>query len=106
MLEEILIDFALIIIGIIEALPNSKARNPSANQLVRSGTSPAPNYCEAQSAESRKDSIPKMKIPLKRTRETMIWLKISARKRMCDIAQVQTGIAACDELVAIFVRST
>jgi len=106
MLEERLIGFAVIIIGIIEILPNSKAGNHIANQLVRSGTSPAPNYGEAQSAESRKDFIHKMKISLKELRETMIWLKIIARKRMCDIDQVQAAIAECDELVAIFVRST
>jgi hypothetical protein len=55
MLEERLIDFAVIILGVFEALPNSKAGNHIANQLIRSGTSPAPNYGEAQSAESRKD---------------------------------------------------
>ena len=106
MLEERLIDFAFIVIRIIEALPNSKAGNHIAKQMVRSGTSPAPIYGEAQSAESRKDFIHKMKISLKELRETMIWLKIIARKRMCDIDQVQTAIAECDELVAIFVRST
>ena len=36
----------------------------------------------------------------------MIWLKIIAGKRMCDIAQVQAAIAGCDELAAMFVRST
>jgi len=38
--------------------------------------------------------------------DRLIWLKISARKRMCDIAQARAAIAECDELVAIFVRST
>ena len=65
MLEERRIDFAVIIIGMIEALPNSKPGNHIANPLVRSGTSPAPNDGEAQSAESRKDFIRKMKISLK-----------------------------------------
>jgi len=88
------------------SFPKFEGRIHIANQLVRSGTSPAPNYGEAQSAESRKDIIHKMKIPLKELRETMIWLKIIARKRMCDIAQVQAAIAECDELVAIIVRST
>ena len=106
MLEERLIDFAVIIIGMIEALPNSKAGNHIASQLVRSGTSPEPNDGEAQSAEFRKDFLHKMKISLKKLRETMIWLKIIARKRMCDIAQGQAAIAECDELVALLVRST
>ena len=104
-LEERLIDFAVLIIGIVESLPNSKAGNHIANQLIRSGTSPAPNYGEAQSTESRKDFIHKMKISLKELRETLIWLKIIARKRMCEVDQVEAAITECNELVAIFVRS-
>mgnify|MGYP001018266089 FL=1 len=61
-LEERLIDFAVAIVDVVESLPNSKAGNHIANQLIRSGTSPAPNYGEARSAESRKDFIHKMKI--------------------------------------------
>ena len=79
-LENRLIDFAVQIINVIEALPNTKAGNHIAGQLVRSGTSPAPNYGEAQSAESRKDFIHKMKIALKELRESLIWLRIIERK--------------------------
>jgi len=105
-LEERLVDFAVIVIGIVESLPNSKAGNHIANQLIRSGTSPAPNYGEAQGAESRKDFIHKMKISLKELRETSIWLKIIARRSMCDVGQIHTAIAECNELIAIFVKST
>jgi four helix bundle protein len=91
--EERLIDFTVIIVCVVEALPNSKAGNPIANQWIRSGTSPAPNDGEAQSAESRKNFIHKMKISLKELRETMVWLKIIA-------------ISECNELIAIFVSST
>ena len=61
-LEDRLIDFAVVIMGVTEALPNTKAGSHVAGQLIRSGTSPAPNYGEARSAESRKDFIHKMKI--------------------------------------------
>ena len=64
-LEDRLINFAVLMIDIVEALPNTRASNHIAGQLVRSGTSPASNYGEAQSAESRKDFIHKMKIALK-----------------------------------------
>ena len=76
-LEDGLVDFAVRIINVVEALPTSKAGNHIAGQLIRSGTAPAPNYGEAQSAESRKDFIHKMKIALKELRETLIWLKSS-----------------------------
>ena len=105
-LEDRLIDFAVAIIGVTEALPNTKAASHVAGQLIRSGTSPAPNYGEARSAESRKDFIHKMKISLKELRETMIWLKIISRKPMIVGEVVDAAISECDELIAIFVSST
>ncbi len=104
-LEDSLVDFAVRIINVVKALPSSKAGNHVAGQLIRSGTAPAPNYGEAQSAESRKDFIHKMKIALKELRETLIWLKIIERKPLCEPARM-TGIKKeCDELNAIFVKS-
>jgi four helix bundle protein len=105
-LEDRLIDFAVMVIGVVEALPNSKAGNHIASQLVRSGTSPAPNYGEARSAESRKDFIHKMKISLKELRETAIWLKIISRKRLASEALTSGAIKECGELIAIFISST
>jgi len=105
-LEDRLIDFAVASMGVAEALPNTRAGNHVAGQLIRSGTSPAPNYGEARSAESRKDFIHKMKISLKELRETMIWLRIIARKRMVPGDGVTTVIKECDELISIFVSST
>ena len=75
-LEERLIDFAVRIIRTAESLPKTKAGNHIAGQLIRCGTSPAPNYGEAQSAESRSDFIHKMKISLKELCETRVWLLV------------------------------
>lgn len=105
-LEDRLVDFAVLVIGVVEALPSSKAGSHIGAQMIRSGTSPAPNYGEARSAESRKDFIHKMKIALKELRETMIWLKIIARKRLVDRSLVSSVITECDELLAIFIAST
>jgi hypothetical protein len=52
-LDERLIEFASTIIDISEALPKTFAGSHIAGQLVRSDTSPALHYGEAQSAESR-----------------------------------------------------
>ncbi len=104
-LEDRLVDFAVRIINVVEALPSSKAGNHVAGQLIRSGTAPAPNYGEAQSAESRKDFIHKMKIALKELRETLIWLKIIERKPLCEPAKMTDITKECDELIAIFVKS-
>lgn len=104
-LEDRLVDFAVSVIGIVEGLPNTKAGNHVGNQLIRSGTSPAPNYGEARSAESTRDFVHKIKISLKELRETHIWLRILARKKLGDLQSLPAVIGECDELIAIFVSS-
>ena len=105
-LEKRLIDFAVRIINVVEALPNTRAGNHIAGQLVRCGTSPAPNYGEAQSAESRNDFIHKIKIVLKELRETRVWLKIIQRRSLLkSTREIELLIAECDELISIFVTS-
>ena len=64
-LEDRLIDFVVLIIEIADSLNNSCAGIYIAGQMIRSGTSPALHYGEAQSAESRRDFIHKIKILLK-----------------------------------------
>jgi four helix bundle protein len=105
-LEDRLINFSIAIIEVVEALPNTKVGNHIVGQLVRSGTSPAPNYGEAQSAESRKDFIHKMKIALKELRETRIWLIIIHRKSLIKPAnKVDPVLTECQELIRIFAKS-
>lgn len=105
-LEDRLLDFSVRIINVVEALPNTRAGNHIAGQLIRCGTAPAPNYAEAQSAESRKDFIHKMKIALKELRETLVWLKIIQRKRLLKCKEeLQALITECNELISIFVTS-
>ncbi len=54
-LEERLIQFAVRVLHVVDALPDTRAGRHIAGQLVRCGTSPAPNYGEAEDAESRDD---------------------------------------------------
>ena len=105
-LEERLIDFAVRIIPIAESLPKTKVGNHIAGQLIRCGTSPAPNYGEAQSAESRADFIHKMKICLKELRETRIWLIMVVRANLIKPAsKLQLLIDENNQLISIFVTS-
>ena len=105
-LEERLIEFSVLIIEIVNEMPNSKAGNHLSGQLVRCGTSVSLNYGEAQSGESRKDFIHKMKIVLKELRETFICLKIIHKTKLY---KKETKIAKAkkenDELISIFVKS-
>lgn len=105
-LQDRLIDFVVRVLNVIESLPSTKAGSHIAGQLVRSGSSPAPNYGEAQSAESRKDFIHKMKIALKELRETLVWLLVIQRKPLIEPAEkLDPLIQENNELIAIFVAS-
>ena len=53
-----------------------------AGQLVRCGTSPAPNYAEARAAESPADFVHKLAVVLKELRESSIWLRIIIRAEL------------------------
>ncbi len=75
-LEERLLEYSVSIIKLVEKLPNTRAGNHVAGQLIKSGTSPYPNHGEAQAAESKKDFIHKMRICLKELRESKRWLRL------------------------------
>lgn len=105
-LEERLIDFAVAIIKLAESLPGTFAGKHLSGQIIRSGTSPALNYGEAQSAESRKDFIHKIKIILKELRETLIGLKIISKSNLLSNQKLLFGlITENNELISIFVKS-
>ena len=104
-LEDRLIDYAVRIIHLSEQLPESKAGKHIAGQLLRSGTSPAANYAEAQSAESVKDFIHKIKISLKELRESKVWITILERTQLIRPSLLKSLIKETDELIAILFKS-
>ena len=104
-LEDRLIEFASTAIDIVETLPETKSAGHIGNQLLRSGTSAAPNYGEAQGAESRRDFLHKMKICLKELRETRIWLLLIARRSLANCDTLQAALAESEELIRIFKKS-
>jgi len=105
-LEERLIKFAVLIVEISESMPNSYAGKHLSEQLLRSGTSPALNYGEAQSGESRKDFIHKIKIALKELRETFVCLKIILRSNLHKSEEkINEALKENNELISIFVKS-
>ena len=105
-LEERLIEFSVLIIEIVNETPNSKAGNHLSGQLVRSGTSVSLNYGEAQSAESKKDFIHKMKVILKELRETFVCLKIIHLSKLYKIeGKIIKAKKENNELISIFVKS-
>lgn len=105
-LENRLIKFSVLIVEIVKEIPRTKSGTHLANQLVRSGTSVALNYGEAQSGESRKDFIHKMKIVLKELRETFVCLKIIDETNLYqNQVLVDKAKTENNELISIFVKS-
>jgi hypothetical protein len=64
-LEDRLLEFSARIIRLVDALPNTRAANHLAGQILRSGTSPYGNHGEVEAAESSKDFVRKLKVCLK-----------------------------------------
>jgi four helix bundle protein len=105
-LEERLVEFSCRIIEVVEALPNTKAGNYIAGQLIRCGLAPALLYGEAQSAESRMDFIHKMKIVLKELKETRVCLKIISKSAMIKPLERLNDIKSENEqLISIIAKS-
>jgi four helix bundle protein len=105
-LEERLLEFASAIIDLSEKLPNSRAGNHIAGQILRSGTSPYAIHGEAESAESREDFVHKIKICLKELRETRRWARLIRHKHWAqDDPTLIFTLGESEELIRIFMSS-
>ena len=104
-IQERLIDFAVSIIKFTTKLPKSTVGKHVSGQILRSGTSPAPNYAEARSAESSNDFIHKLKISLKELNETAVGLQIIIRSKMIPSKECMDLQKECDELCKIISAS-
>ena len=104
-LEERLVNFAVRIVKLAASLPRTPAGKHIAGQILRSGTSPAPNYGEARGAESTADFIHKLRIVLKELNETSIWLRIIQRSELISRQLLVDIKRENDELCRIFAAS-
>ena len=89
-IEERLIKFSVDVINICGKVKDNFASQHLSKQLIRSVTSVALNYGEAQSAESSKDFQHKMKICLKELRESLVNMKIQKNANLVkDIEKIR-----------------
>ncbi len=77
-LEERTARFGEAIITFTKKIPVNEVSKPIIGQLVRAGTSVGANYCEADSAHSKKDFNHKIAICKKESRESKHWLRMIA----------------------------
>jgi four helix bundle protein len=104
-IAERLLKFAVRIIKLVNALPNTIVARHIAGQLIRSGTSCGSNYEESRGAESRADFIHKLGIVLKEIKESRFWLKVIYHAQIIKSEQIELLIKECEELAAIIAKS-
>ena len=104
-LEDRLINFSVRIIKLSASLPRTPAGKHVAGQILRSGTSPAPNYGEARGAESHNDFVHKLRIVLKELNETSIWLRVIECSELIRKDLLGDIINENNELCRIFTAS-
>ncbi|MBX3441833.1 MAG: four helix bundle protein [Planctomyces sp.] len=104
-LSERLLVLAVRVGNVVENLPETRLGRHIAGQLIRCGTSAAPNYEEARAAESRRDFVHKLQIALKELRETGYWLRLSIRSGILKEAQLTELLDECVQLQNITAKS-
>jgi four helix bundle protein len=104
-LEERLLDFSARIIRLVDALPNTRAANHVAGQLLRCGTSPYGNHGEVEAVESRRDFIHKLRICLKELKESRRWLRLLQKAGLVPERKMMAILGETEELIKIFFAS-
>jgi len=100
-----LLEFAVRIGKVVDALPDTRLGRHVAGQLVRCGTSPPPNYEEARAAESRADFVHKLGICLKELRESRAWIRLIVEAELLPEARMADLLDECTQLCKIVGQS-
>ena len=97
--------FALRILKLVGALPNTIEGRAIANQLVRCGTSVAANYRATCRARSKAEFIAKIGVVLEEADETLLWLELIYEAKLLPAKRVEPLLMEANELVAVMVTS-
>jgi four helix bundle protein len=97
--------FALRILKLVDALPETTAGRALSSQIVRSGTSVAANYRAACPAKSTADFIAKMGIVEEEADETLFWFELLEESALVTAAKLTAIKQEANELIAITIAS-
>jgi len=93
--------FALRVMRLVDALPNTPKGKAIAGQLVRSGASVAANYRAACRGRSKAEFISKLGVAEEEADETTLWLDLIIADRILPEKKVASLLREANELVAI-----
>ena len=97
--------FSIVILDLVEKLPNTISGRAVSNQIVRSGTSVGANYRAVCRARSDKEFIAKVGVVIEEVDETLFWLEIIQAKSRVDNTNLAPILIEANELTSIFVSS-
>jgi four helix bundle protein len=97
--------FALRVMRLVDALPNTAKGRAIASQLVRSGTSVAANYRATCRGRSRAEFIAKIGIAEEEADEAVIWLELIIDDKLLPEKKVAPLLKEANEVTAIMAAS-
>lgn len=96
-------EFALRIIKLYSALPETTVAQVIGKQVLRSGTSIGAHYREAYRSRSNAEFISKLEVGLQELEETIYWLELLIESNIISAEKLNLLIQETNELIAIFV---
>lgn len=97
--------FALRVINLVNALPNTRAGNVIGSQLLRSGTSVGANYRAVCFSKSKADFISKLGTVIEEADESAFWMELIIESKLMEKNLVEKLLNETYEIVAIMVSS-
>ena len=97
--------FALRVLKLVAALPNSVQGRAIGNQLVRAGTAVAANYRAACRGRSKAEFIAKIGIVEEEADESAFWMEVIVEGELLKPQKVQALLSEAIELRKIMARS-
>lgn len=97
--------FAIRVLKLIEALPETRSGRIIANQRGRSGTSVGANYRAVCRAKSPADMAAKFSVVEEEADESAFWLELLPETKLMTAAKTSALLKEAGELTAIMVAS-
>jgi len=98
-------DFAIRVIHLFQALPQTKEAQIIGTQLLRCGTSVGANYRSACHARSRADFISKIGVVTEEADESVFWIELLSDLKVMKKERLEDLLQEARELTAIFAAS-
>ncbi|UCC29864.1 MAG: four helix bundle protein [Phycisphaerales bacterium] len=97
--------FALRVVRLVEALPESRAGAVIGRQLLRCGTSVGANYRAACRARSRAEFVAKMGIVEEECDESLYWTELLIESGLIERTLLESLMQEADEILSLIVAS-